>query len=225
MHVAAFVTFGHAPPPAAGEARRTDDIAVDEFVLPVETPIANPASTGDGPAPWPVHKHPNPALPDHGAPVRAPVAVAASEPSAHSSAPADASAAAPAPARFTLIIGRTPMPQGEAGAQTAAAEVARGSDATPLSESDVSAPARVVGAITPSYPPGARADGVEADVVVAVVVTTEGKVSDARVERRAGFGFDEAAVAAVRAARFVPARREGRTVAVRMRLAYSFRLH
>jgi TonB family protein len=78
--------------------------------------------------------------------------------------------------------------------------------------------------IAPVYPTEARAQGVEADVVLAIVVTAAGTVSQARVEKRAGFGFDEAVLAAVRAARFTAAQREGRAVPVRMRLAYSFRL-
>jgi protein TonB len=227
VHAAAFVALGH-PPPGTDDAQRPEDIAVDELVPPVETQTADPPpDVQESPAPFRMHKPPSP---DHNprwhdpSTVHAPTALAENDPVAPSSAPADSAPSVAAPARFTLVVGNTGVQPGAATAQTAIAGLEPGGDATPFAESDVSAPARALEAIAPPYPPGARAEGVEADVVVAVVVTAEGRVSDARVERRAGFGFDEAAVAAVRAARFLPARRDGRPVAVRMRLAYAFRL-
>ena len=57
-----------------------------------------------------------------------------------------------------------------------------------------------------------------------IVVDAGGHVMDARVTKRAGFGFDDAALAAVRTYRFAPAQHEGRAVGVRMRWSVSFRL-
>jgi vitamin B12 transporter len=94
-----------------------------------------------------------------------------------------------------------------------------------MSEDNVSSPAHLVGSTSPVYPAEARAEEVEADVVLAIVVTARGTVADARIAKPAGFGFDEAALAFVREARFSPARHQGMRVAVRMKWTVSFRLH
>jgi protein TonB len=99
-----------------------------------------------------------------------------------------------------------------------------GSDGSPLPESRVSVPARELRKVLPAYPAEARAQEIEATVVVEIVVDASGAVRDARVTRRAGYGFDESALAAVRATRFSPARLEGSAVAVRMRYNVVFRL-
>jgi TonB family protein len=93
-----------------------------------------------------------------------------------------------------------------------------------LPENGVSSPALLTSSLAPPYPPQARAQEVEADVVLSIVVTATGAVADASILRPAGFGFDEVALRAVQAARFAPAQRDGRRVAVRMRWTVSFRL-
>jgi TonB family protein len=93
-----------------------------------------------------------------------------------------------------------------------------------LAEDQVSAPARLEGSLSPAYPPEARAQEIEADVVLALVVGATGSVNEATVLRHAGYGFDESAMTAARAAHFVPAQRDGISVAVRMRWTVSFRL-
>ena len=75
-----------------------------------------------------------------------------------------------------------------------------------------------------AYPPRARAAEIELDVPMEIVVDALGRVSEARVLRRSGYGLDEAAGRAVRAYRFSPAWRAGRAVAVRMRWMVQFRL-
>jgi len=82
----------------------------------------------------------------------------------------------------------------------------------------------LLGAVSPAYPAEARAQEIEANVVLALVVSSLGAVEDARVVKGAGFGFDEAARSSIRRARFVPARHQGQAVAVRMRWTVSFRL-
>jgi protein TonB len=99
-----------------------------------------------------------------------------------------------------------------------------GTDAAPLPESAAAVPARLIGNISPAYPPQALAQQVEASVEVSVVVTAAGTVADAQVVRSAGFGFDEAVLDAVRKARFEPAQRSGHAVAVRKRFAVTFGL-
>src|SRR5260370_17841832 len=89
-----------------------------------------------------------------------------------------------------------------------ALDPALGGDVSPLPEEIVSSPARLATLMSPAYPAEARAQEVEADVVLTIVVTSAGEVSDARIVHAAGFGFDEAALSAARAARFTPAQRD-----------------
>ncbi len=56
----------------------------------------------------------------------------------------------------------------------------------------------------------ARASGVEADVALLIVVDASGAVASASVARPAGYGFDDAALHAIRAFRFSPAQQAGR---------------
>ena len=85
-------------------------------------------------------------------------------------------------------------------------------------------PAKLVTSVTAGYPVDARADDVEGDVGLEIVVDATGQVVDARVVKRAGHGFDESALAAIRRYRFAPAQREGRNVRVRMPWTVNFRL-
>jgi protein TonB len=79
--------------------------------------------------------------------------------------------------------------------------------------------------ITPRYPFHARAEGQEGLVTVRVRVSGEGRVESAEVVRSSRFSaLDEAALGAVRKARFAPAERGGRRVAGEIDLTFEFRL-
>jgi TonB family protein len=93
-----------------------------------------------------------------------------------------------------------------------------------FAESAVDVPARLLAPSTVEYPAEARATGVEADVPVEIVLDERGTVASARSLGSAGYGFDEAALRAVRHLRFTPALRAGRAVRVRMRWPVVFRL-
>lgn len=88
----------------------------------------------------------------------------------------------------------------------------------------VNVPAKLVASVTAAYPPDARADDVEGDVGLEIVVDGRGAVVEARVSKSAGHGFDESALAAIRRYRFSSAQREGRNVRVRMPWTVQFRL-
>ena len=77
--------------------------------------------------------------------------------------------------------------------------------------------------VRPVYPEMAARAEVVATVEVSALFGTDGLVSDLRLERWAGFGLDEAALAAVRQLRFRPALREGRPVPFRGLVRYNFR--
>jgi periplasmic protein TonB len=94
----------------------------------------------------------------------------------------------------------------------------------PAPQQGVSSPARCAGGGTPPYPPGARRDGVEGDVLMALVLSTSGTVESVRVLKGPGHGLDEAAVAAVRTWRCSPKMEDGRSIRVTMPWTMQFRL-
>lgn len=80
-------------------------------------------------------------------------------------------------------------------------------------------------AIRPIYPLSARRKGQEGSVTCLVHVTERGKAERVEVVRSSGHGsLDEAAVRAIRKARFTPARKNGERVASETRLTFLFRL-
>lgn len=73
-----------------------------------------------------------------------------------------------------------------------------------------------------AYPPQALAAGLEADVVLKLVVGVDGSVQSAEVVEPVGNGFDEAAVAAAQQFVFTPAQRDGQPIAVAIEYVYRF---
>jgi TonB family protein len=242
LHAVAFAAAGHGAGNSYGARRAfADDRAIEispELVSLPDAPAPSPAALPSSVAARPTHKHSYPVAPDHDAHPHDPslvhVPFVASRAAAMVAAAAPpppevvADSPSPAPPRFTMVVanGSTAIAAnvGADGRTAMMAEAAEGSDAAPLSEDRVSSPARLATSIAPAYPSGARAQEIEADVVLAIVVARSGDVIDARVIRGAGRGFDEEALRAVRAARFVAARHDGHPVAVRMRWSMSFRL-
>lgn len=89
----------------------------------------------------------------------------------------------------------------------------------------VDAPPRPKRTIRPDYPSGARQRGEQGDVMVEIRVNAEGTVDRVRIVSSSGYPeLDEAAMRAVRAARFVPARSGRESVASTARLTLSFKL-
>ena len=78
--------------------------------------------------------------------------------------------------------------------------------------------------VAPDYTDPARRAGLEGEVLLEMVVTAEGTVTDVRVLQRLGAGLDERAIAAVQQWQFSPARRHGVPVAVLVEVAVEFRL-
>ena len=88
---------------------------------------------------------------------------------------------------------------------------------------DVSERPRLLGHPRLQYPPRALRLGIDADVVLSLIVEPGGNVSSARVLRPAGNGFDEAALLAAQRLRFAPGRIQGTAVAVRVTWTCRFR--
>ena len=78
--------------------------------------------------------------------------------------------------------------------------------------------------VNPVYPEMARRAGLQGQVLVAFIVTKEGRVSKPRVLKGPEI-FRTAALEAVRQFRFKPALQNDRAIAVRMTIPIRFRLH
>jgi TonB family protein len=239
LHAAALVAAGHGAAPSSGVERVSlDDLSID--IAPdlgperdAPRPVTDVAASVPFVSPGQAHTEPMPQDPgartrDRSAP-RVPGA-ATSAPAPEDTAMARDVAPLPlAPARFAMTVASDPpvaasrSVRDEHAGQIPAGEP--GSDLAPWPEDRVSSAARLATAMAPEYPARASAQEIEADVVLAIVVTSSGAVADAHVIQSAGFGLDESALHAMRAARFAPAQHDGRRVAVRMHWTVSFRLH
>jgi TonB family protein len=143
------------------------------------------------------------------------------------SAPGALAVASAALPRFSLVVGSAETTggvviTGGVGQGTPTAAPAAAVDT--LDDKGVSVPAYLVSSGRPEYPSEARAAGIEGDVPLEIVVDQGGRVVEASLLRRAGHGFDESALRAIRSYRFAPAQRDGVAVRVRMRWTVAFRL-
>ena len=78
--------------------------------------------------------------------------------------------------------------------------------------------------VKPVYSEAGRSQGIEGEVVLEVVVRSDGSVGAVRVARGLGAGLDQRAIDAVRQWKFSPARRHGTPVDVMVEIAVEFRL-
>ncbi len=92
-------------------------------------------------------------------------------------------------------------------------------------QAKVDAPPSPRKAIKPDYPRGARQRGEEGDVVVELRVTARGTVERVSIVTSSGFPeLDDAALRAVKSARFTPAKRGDTSVPSTARMTLTFRL-
>jgi protein TonB len=89
--------------------------------------------------------------------------------------------------------------------------------------SDINPPS-LLREVKPSYTEEARRRGLEGEVVLEIVVRSNGSVGDVRVLQGLGSGLDQRAIDAVRQWRFSSATRKGRPVDVLVEVAVDFRL-
>ena len=79
--------------------------------------------------------------------------------------------------------------------------------------------------IEPKYPSEAKRAGKEGKVVLEATIDVEGKAKDIKIkEDKVGFGCAEAAVEALKASRFTPAKRGVESVPFRIAIPYQFKL-
>lgn len=85
-------------------------------------------------------------------------------------------------------------------------------------------PPRLLREVKAQYTEDARTRGVTGDVILEIVIRSDGSVGDVKVLRGLGFGLDDRAVAAVRNWKFSPARRLGTPVDVIVEVEVEFSL-
>ncbi len=74
------------------------------------------------------------------------------------------------------------------------------------------------------YPETALQNGIEGKVYVLAFINEEGTVDDVKIVKGIGGGCDEAAVKAVKKAKFIPALNEGMSTKIKMALQIKFKL-
>ena len=94
----------------------------------------------------------------------------------------------------------------------------------PAGRNGVSSP-RVIYDPEPAYSDAARSAKMQGTVTLWLVVGTDGKPRDIRVQKGLGMGLDEKAIAAVETWRFEPSMLNGRAVAVAINVEVNFRLY
>jgi TonB family protein len=232
LHGALLVTaLGHPSSSPASDATRTIDV---DLTAP-QAPLVDLAPQEEAPRAhaspaYPHHTHPYPVPASHDWTPHDPNLVHVFSPVAPSPAAEPPVAAAPALTsddempHFHLVVGA-----GDADAHGHVSAEAtdhdhEGDDGSPVPERHVTSRAHLASGAAPAYPESARADGIEADVPLEIVVSPAGAVETARVLRPAGHGLDQAALDAVRSYRFTPATKDGHPVHVRMQWLVQFRL-
>jgi periplasmic protein TonB len=118
-------------------------------------------------------------------------------------------ATTPAPAPSPQVAQQQPQTPAPAPAQPQAPAVREG-DVVDIN--DVDAVPRALTSIRPQYPPIAARQRVEGTVLLTALISETGQILDVKVLRGVGYGLDEAAVRAMRSARFSPAMKDGKRV-------------
>ena len=95
----------------------------------------------------------------------------------------------------------------------------------PLRMSEVEQKVRLLSKPEPHYSEEARRSGISGTVVLRVVFTSTGEVTQIRAISSLPYGLTERAIAAARQIRFIPALKGGRPVSVHMQLEYNFNLY
>lgn len=238
--------LGEAPPPRAVAKRppvRVLVVSRQRPTLPPQAISAQPPREPERAARPPRSKRPAPKTVAREQAAR-PAEPSRAKPSAASSAPPP-----PGTPRFQVSLSATvpgggvAVPTAPAGAPgrsvgvprwaegPAAAPAPPAATATrPIDASDASRVPELLAQPNPddlrrAYPESARAAGLEANVVLRILVSTEGRVLAVKIVKGAGNGFDEAAQRLVRGFRFRAGVRDGKTVSVWIPWTYKFRLN
>ena len=110
------------------------------------------------------------------------------------------------------------------GTARSAQEQAENSSDTAYEIADVTPP-KAVYHPDPQYTDSARKKKIHGTVVVAMIVTPDGKVRDVKVIKSLDKDLDKQAIAAVGTWRFEPATKDGKPVAVHLKAEANFRIY
>lgn len=94
-----------------------------------------------------------------------------------------------------------------------------------LRPNEVDQRARLLSKPEPHYTEEARRNSITGTVVLQVIFSSSGDITQIRAMRTLPFGLTERAIAAARAIKFIPAMKGGRPVSVYMQLEYNFNLY
>ena len=78
--------------------------------------------------------------------------------------------------------------------------------------------------VKPAYPKNARRAEKEGKVYLKAIITVEGTAKDIVAETNLGFGFEEAAIAALKKFKFTPAKENGKAIEFAVRIPFEFKL-
>jgi len=141
----------------------------------------------------------------------------------------------PQPARTETVAAAIPpasqpavtATQAAAPPPVAAAPVAQTREGDLVNSSDVDEPPRVVRQVKPTYPTMAERQKIEDVVIVSALVSENGKVLDVKILRGESkpFGFNDAALRAIRSFTFAPATKDGKRVRTWFPVPFKFSLH
>jgi periplasmic protein TonB len=189
----------------------------------VETPVPPPAPVVQ-PKPEPVP--PPPPAPAPTPPVVAPVVTAPAD--ADDRAGVVTETAANTPSNGPGLGGGTGTGRGTGSGPGSGAGIGEGTIAGtgggPYRPGSGVSPPGLLREVKPIYTEEGRRRGVEGDVVMEVVVRSDGSVGAVRILQGLGAGLDQRATEAVRQWKFSPARRQGSPVDVLVEVAVEFRL-
>jgi protein TonB len=95
----------------------------------------------------------------------------------------------------------------------------------PLRSREVEQKARLLSKPEPQYSEEARKQGITGTVILRVIFSSTGEITQIRAVQTLPFGLTERAIAAAREIKFLPAMKGGRPVSVYMQLEYNFNLY
>lgn len=78
--------------------------------------------------------------------------------------------------------------------------------------------------VKPAYPKNARRAEKEGKVFLKAIITVDGIAKDIVAETNLGFGFEEAAIAALKKFKFTPAKENGKAIEYAVRIPFEFKL-
>lgn len=78
--------------------------------------------------------------------------------------------------------------------------------------------------VKPTYPKNARRAQKEGKVILVATIGTDGIAKNIKAETKLGYGFEEAAIEALKKFKFVPGKKDGKSIELAVRIPFEFKL-